>query len=61
MSLPSEKEKQHIVSNEETGSSHRSVGETLAQGTSMGAEVALQKPLGSFKAFSGWLVLMLAV
>lgn len=61
MSLPNEKEKEHIVSNELMSPSHRSMGESLAEGAPMEPEVEYQKPLGSFKAFSGWLVLNLAV
>lgn len=62
MTLSNETEKEHVVSTEIVTPSHGSRGESFDDGVATEVvEVEQRKPLGSLKAFVGWLVLNFAV
>lgn len=61
MSLPNETVKELIVHSEPLAPSHSSRGESADTSAATAVELEDRKPLGSSKAFAGWLVLNFAV
>ena len=61
MSAPNDTVKELIIRSEQLTPTHGSRGEISDDGAAMALEADDRKPLGSFKAFAGWLALNFAV